>query len=433
MLRRDEDGVASTVGTLFTLIIILMFLTAVIGIEDAHQADAEWGLVRNAGTSFATLRVVHDIQFGFRLVPASVGGEGTDGGVAVVLPVGMAAGNPFRRPVLGRLACDPRPDIASLGFSYRIPRALLDAVEQSDGTLSLHLAMNRIPAARYLWENGATLLVQGPNAVVVDYPYFRVEPHSEGVAVTYRAVRLSDDRWSLDGTGPEVLSLRAIAAESHSLTVAGGGEANLDEVQQFLRDLAREIYDASTDGSGRITGSYRDTGTDVPPPPNNPNPGILNQGLKEQLDYYNAALQKQESGDCVNAADQMNASARQLLDNTMDKLLEGIDQGFIDPTWGTDLHARMGTLHRCLDEMTGSLNSNCEFSCLSLFGESGGRLEFLISSDHRAAWGRWYDAYLSSAPLDRERWDIQAKQTFILVRIDNVKVITLEVAYVTFR
>jgi hypothetical protein len=433
MIRRDdEDGVASTVATMFSLIIILMFMTAIFSAEGARQAELEWGLLREAQTSLGVLRSVHDVEFSSRLIPPAYPEAWLDGGVAVVIPVGMGSKSPFQPSVAGRLACDPAPSAVTLALSYRAGPGVLEASEGSGGTLSLDLGMRRIPGARLEWENGATLLTQGSRAVVVDYPYFRVEPVPDGVRVTYRAVRVSDDAWSIEGTGPQFLALRTIAADSYVLDVSGGGEANLDEVQQFVRDLAREIYDASTDGSDRITGSYADNGVDMPSPPNNPNPGILNQGLKEQLVYYNNALSKQDDGDCGGAANEMNASARQLLDNTMDKILEGIDTGFIDTAWGLDLHARLGTLHRCLDEMTGSLNDNCQFACLSLFGQTGGTLEFLIASDHRDAWAQWYGGYLTSAAVDPEQWEVITQQTFILVQIDNVKLVTLEVAYVTF-
>lgn len=432
MLQRDEEGVASTVATLFSLIVILMFMTAAFSIEEARQADREWALVKEATSAFGFLRSVHDVEFSAGILPPTFPGAYPDGGVAVVIPVGLAASNPLMTSVVGRLGCDPSPAVASVAFSYRAGLGILDAVEASGGVLSLQLGTHRIPGVRFQWENGATLMVQGSNAVVVDYPYFSVEPLAEGVHVTYRAVRLIDDRWAFEHTGPQILSLRTTAAESYTLEVAGGGAANLDEVQQFVRDLAREIYDASTDGSGRVTGSYADTGSDVPAPPLNPNPGILNQGLKEQLDYYNAALAKQASGDCTNAANEMNASARQLMQNTMDKILLGIDEGYIDEAWGLDLHARLGALLRCLDEMTGSLQDTCEFACLSLFGGGGGRLEFLVSSDYRSAWGQWYNEYLTAAPLDLETWEVISQLTFILVQIDNVTHITFEVSYVSF-
>lgn len=433
MIRRDEEGVASTVATLFTLIVALNFLAAALAIEDAHQAERERLLVQEAQSAFGRLRTVHDLQFSAGLTPPSPLGSPLVVGVAVVLPVGLSAASPFMGPVGGRLACDPSPSVASVAFSYRASRAgALNATEASGGDLSLELQTQRIPGVSFHWENGATILAQGSNAVIVDYPYFRVEPLADGVRVVYRLLRMSDDQWGMEGTGPQFLALRTIAAESYTLDVTGGGEADLDDVQQFVFDLAREIYDASTDGSGRIVGSYADSGGDVPDPPNNPNPGIVNQGLKEQLVYYNSALTKQQSGDCGGAANEMNASARQLLQNTMDKILLGIDEGFIESAWGLDLHARMGALHRCLDEMTGSLQDNCAFSCLSLFGGGGGRLEFLIASDYRAAWNLWYNSYLRSAPLDPDRWEVFDRVTFFLVQIDDVKQVTLEVANVAF-
>lgn len=407
-------------------------MTAVFSIERARQQDREWVLLHEARSAFGTLRSVANIQFSAHVAPSVLPGVVVGGPVTVVIPVGMPAPNPLTQAVRGRLACDPTPSVASVGFSYRAGLGILDAVESSGGVLTLQLDTRHIPEARLVWENGGTLLVQGGAAVVLDYPFFQVEPVPDGVRVTYRVQRLVDQSWSVEDAGTQFLNVRTVGAEAYTLEVVGGGEAHLDDVQQFVYDLAREIYDASTDGSDRVTGSYADVGSDVPAPPYNPNPGILNQGLKEQLDYYNVALTKQSSGDCSGAANEMNASARQLLQNTMDKILLGIDQGYIDEAWGLDLHTRLGALHRCLDEMTGSLQENCEFACLSLFGGGGGRLEFLISSDHRAAWSLWYKGYLETAILDSEKWEVIDQSTFILVQVDRVKYVTLEVAHVAF-
>lgn len=433
MLRRDEDGVASTVATLFTIITVLLFMSAAFAIEDVRQKDREWTLVNEAATAFGTLRSVSDIQFAKGIIPLVSPEDGWEDSAIVVIPVGMPTTSPFTPPIVGRLACDPGPSVASVGFSYRAGLGILDAVEGSGGVLSLQLRTRHLPDTRLVWENGATLLVQGGHAVVIDYPYFQVEPVVDGVHVTYRVLRLVDDRWGVEDTGPQFMNVHTVAAESYTLDVAGGGPAHLDEVQQFVFDLAREIYDASTDGSGRITGSYADTGTDDPAPPHNPNPGILNQGLKQQLVYYSAALEKQQNGDCTSASNEMNASARQLLQNTMDKILLGIDEGYIEEAWGLDLHSRLGALLHCLDEMSESLEETCEFSCLSLFGGGGGRLEFLISSDYRAAWGQWYREYLDDALLDVDQWEVINQLTFILLQIDSVQQITFQVSYVTFQ
>ncbi|MEK6851587.1 MAG: hypothetical protein AABY30_03500, partial [Candidatus Thermoplasmatota archaeon] len=337
---------------------------------------------------------------------------------------GLPGTGPFQPPVAGTLYCDPAPVGTRLSFSFRAGFGTFDAVENSVGLIGIALPTAKIPRARVLWENGALLVVQPDGALVWDYPYFLIDRLADGLAVTYRAVRIGGESWSVVSTGTEIVNVRTLAPESIVLNVTGRGDADLDDVRQFVRDLKQEIRDVSTDGSGRLTGSYAD---------DPPSEGILNQGLTEQLVYYDNAEAKQRIPDCEGASNDMNASARQLLLNVMDKILEGIDTGYIDPDYGLDLHTRMGNLLRCLDEMSGSLKEDCTFKCASLFGGSGGRLEFLFSSEQRDAWRRWFAAYFRDRGLAADEWDIEVRDTFVLVTLDGVRRLSFEAAWVTVR
>lgn len=424
MLRGDDEAVASTVATIFVLLVALMFLAAAFAVEEVRHKDREWSLVRDGEFAFEHLQEVAGFQYAARLLPDHYPDALPGGSVAVVIPVGMPAANFVTAPVTGRLDCDPEPSAARIAFSFRAGLGVFEAAEGSFGRLSLTLRTRQIPTPQLVWENGAVILVQSGGAVVLDYPHFAIEPLEDGYGVVYRVVRIVEDSWIAEGTGPEIVTIRTVAADSYTLNVTGRGDADLDDVREFVRDLKEEIRDVSTDGSGRLTGSYAD---------NPPSEGILNQGLTEQLVYYVNAQVKQIGGDCTGAADDMNASARQLFQNVMDKILEGIDTGYIDPDYGLDLHTRMGTLLRCLDEMTGSLRTDCEFSCRSLFGDGGGRLEFLFDSPHRQAWARWFSKYLSGANVSPDGWVIDERATFVLVGLEGVRQLVFEEAYVMVR
>lgn len=421
---RDDSGVASTIATLFSFLVIFAFMSAVFEAQEVHQKDREWGLFREAQESFGTIRQAHDAQFDALVLPPDVRGLWSAPALTVPVTAGLPGEGPFLPPVVGTLACDPTTTSTRLSFSYRVGTGELAAVERSNGSLLLHLGTRELPPTDLVWENGAILIVQPNGALVRDYPYLRIQEIREGWSVTYRAFSLVGDEWSIASGGTEMVTVRTLTAESVPLTVTGRGDADLNDVRDFVRDLKDEVRDVSTDGSGRLTGSY----ADVPP-----SEGILNQGLTEQLIYYDNAETKQRIPDCEGASNDMNASARQLLDNVMDKILQGIDEGYIDEDYGLDLHARLAELLKCLDEMSESLEQTCEFKCASLFGGSGGTVEFLLSSKHRAAWARWFNEYFRSKDVPTADWEVEVLTNFIFVRLDRVRELWFEATHLTVR
>lgn len=114
-LREDAQGVASTVATMFTLVIILLLMqTSVIGTIPAKQYEAERLTSLEAIGAFDRLRSMS----------AAMGIEG--GQFTVTIPLGTPAVSPFAVASLGTLRFDP--DEASKGdASYQFVPRLFDA------------------------------------------------------------------------------------------------------------------------------------------------------------------------------------------------------------------------------------------------------------------------------------------------------------------
>lgn len=114
-LREDSGAVASTVATLFTLVVILIFMqAAIVGTIPAKQYEAERFTSLEAIAAFDRLRSM----------ASSIAVE--NGQFTVAVPLGTAAVSPFAVPSHGSLVFDP-DEIAHANVSFEFVPRLFDA------------------------------------------------------------------------------------------------------------------------------------------------------------------------------------------------------------------------------------------------------------------------------------------------------------------
>ncbi len=114
-LREDSTGVASTVATLFTLVVVLIFLQAsVIATVPAKQYEAERLTSMEAIAAFDRLRSMS----------SSIAIE--NGQFTVAIPLGTSAVSPFAVPSQGTLRFDP-DEVAHANASFSFVPRLFDA------------------------------------------------------------------------------------------------------------------------------------------------------------------------------------------------------------------------------------------------------------------------------------------------------------------
>jgi hypothetical protein len=120
-LRKDSEGVASTVATMFTLLVILMFIQlTVVAVLPAQEYNAEWATSRAALDSFERLRLAMQLA----AVPGSQ--------FAVPIPLGTPSVSPFGSDKRGSLQFDPQSATSvSLSFTY-VPKLYQATVTHVD-------------------------------------------------------------------------------------------------------------------------------------------------------------------------------------------------------------------------------------------------------------------------------------------------------------
>src|SRR5437867_5225073 len=127
-LREDSEGVASTVATMFTLLVILMFLQlTIVAVLPGQEYSAEWATSRAAIDSFERLRLAAQLA----VVPGSQS--------SIPVPLGTDAVSPFSTARQGNLRFDP-PNTTSIQISFKYLPNLIQATDTNvdqDVTLAL--------------------------------------------------------------------------------------------------------------------------------------------------------------------------------------------------------------------------------------------------------------------------------------------------------
>ncbi len=125
-LRKDTEGVASTVATMFTLLVVLMFLQlTVVAVLPAQEYAAEWGTSRAAIDSFERLRLAAQLA----VVPGSQ--------FSIPVPLGTDAVSPFSTARQGNLRFDPANTTSiQISFNY-VPKLFQAEVTHIDQDIIL--------------------------------------------------------------------------------------------------------------------------------------------------------------------------------------------------------------------------------------------------------------------------------------------------------
>ena len=112
-LRRDNRGVASTVATMLSLLVMLLFLDlALIEIIPRQQNDAEFV---NTQTAISTFEQIHGLAQG-AVIPA--GDTMGAPGLTVTLPLGTQGVSPLQPATTGTLTFDPTAGGAQMWFNF---------------------------------------------------------------------------------------------------------------------------------------------------------------------------------------------------------------------------------------------------------------------------------------------------------------------------
>jgi von Willebrand factor type A domain len=143
-LQRDSEGVASTVATMFTLLVILLVLQlTLVAALPSQEYNAEWATSRAAIDSFEKLRLATQLA----VIPGSQ--------FSIPIPLGTDATSPFATPRPGNLRFDPANGTAmTLSFQF-VPKLFTAEVTHVDQDVILAIDSS----GSMLWNDPSNLRI----------------------------------------------------------------------------------------------------------------------------------------------------------------------------------------------------------------------------------------------------------------------------------
>lgn len=215
-IRGDESAVASTVATMLSLFVILLFLeAAVISVVPRQQYTAEWVTSRNALQNLDMMR-------------SALSGPATPGTqFSVALPLGTPAVSPFASPSEGALRFD---DQASGGpsVSFRfVPHFLSGAIAKVDQDVILLMDSS----GSMEWNDPQRLRISGAKGYIgsLTYPDRVAIVDFDGTAAFVEAHSYYPD--GSPSPGWQCSSLVAGGVAHHLYAVGHNGDPNYAEAQ----------------------------------------------------------------------------------------------------------------------------------------------------------------------------------------------------------
>lgn len=214
-LRRDDEGVASTVGTLMALLVFLMFLSLIVNqYVPVWMKDSEASHMNTALGQFSTLKGSIDLQ---NLAAQSAGSEYVPVTAASAVTLGVDGVPIFAVPTVGILTSDPDAGGFTVTFDYLIetPSGVdfpARVREQSNGSIVLNALNRYYTAQKIVYENGAVIRAQQDGQVVRAQPTFLVTETNDTMVVRFDLISLYG-RGGVTGTSTEVLNSRLFATD----------------------------------------------------------------------------------------------------------------------------------------------------------------------------------------------------------------------------
>ncbi len=214
-IRLDEEGVASTVGTMMALLVFLTFLSLIVNqYVPVWMKDSESAHMDGALGQFGALKGAVDLQ---ALAARMAGAEFTPTTAASAVTMGAEGVPIFSSPTVGILYSDPNAGGFTVVFDYLIQtpsggdmRARVQ--DQSNGSVVLDVRNRYSPQQRIAYENGAVIRYQSDGQVVRAQPAFAVTKANDTFKVRFDLVSLYG-QGSATGTTTEVVNSRLFTSD----------------------------------------------------------------------------------------------------------------------------------------------------------------------------------------------------------------------------
>jgi hypothetical protein len=217
-LRRDEEGVASTVGTIMALLVFMTFLSMFTNSYiPVWMQDNERAHMSQAINQFGDLKGKIDNL----IVTAQVTGS-TSIHMYSPIPLGAAGIPVFASPTAGLLTYSPQgmgDSGVKVCFNYSLEGSKTSVSESGGGMVELY-APNRYYVQQWVaYENGAMIVKQQDGQIIRAYPSLEVEKIGSAINIKFTQIDFIGTNASVGGTGTVGLNLNLVYIDSQDYAV----------------------------------------------------------------------------------------------------------------------------------------------------------------------------------------------------------------------
>jgi len=194
-LRRDERGVASTVGTIMALLVFLTFLSLIVNqYVPVWMKDSEAAHMDSAVGQFADIKGAIDFQVLGALMAQNAGSFFIPSPASSSVTLGVDGVPIFSSPTTGALSSFPDAGAWTVSFQYCIQVSgactYSNVFQNSSGQIVLSVGNRYYPTGDIVYENGAVIRSQPDGQIVRAAPIFQASQTTTNISVAFELISL---------------------------------------------------------------------------------------------------------------------------------------------------------------------------------------------------------------------------------------------------
>lgn len=228
-LRRDERGVASTVGTIMALLVFLTFMSLIVNqYVPVWMKDSEASHMDTGVGQFADLKGAIDFQVLGALMAQNAGAVFVPSTASSPVTMGIDGVPIFAGPTPGQLTSSPTCSAPlfcnwSVAFRYSINGVPQTVTPSSSGQIDLTVLNRYYPQGDVVYDNGAVIRSQSDGQVIVAAPVFTAALSGKNLSFAFELVNLYGTG-SASGTTTQIVNTNVFGVNQQTYTnVASAG------------------------------------------------------------------------------------------------------------------------------------------------------------------------------------------------------------------
>ncbi len=228
-LRKDERGVASTVGTIMALLVFLTFMSLIVNqYVPVWMKDSEASHMDGTVGQFADLKGAIDFQVLGAIMAQNAGSVFVPSTASSPVTMGIDGVPIFSGPTAGYLTSSPTcsgPSQCSwtVAFNYTINGVPISVAPTASGQIDLSVLNRYYPTGDIAYDNGAVIRSQSDGQVIVAAPVLNAARSGSNLTFAFELINLYGSG-SASGTTTQIVNTNVFGVNQQTYSnVASSG------------------------------------------------------------------------------------------------------------------------------------------------------------------------------------------------------------------